>query len=75
MRATLPLGAGLAAAGRVTGGGRQAVIRVLLVDDQELVRAGLRGILRAAFGFEIVGECADGSEVIAAVDALRPTWC
>ena len=48
------------------------MIRVLLADDQELVRAGLRGILRAAFGFEIVGECADGSEVLAAVEAVRP---
>jgi DNA-binding NarL/FixJ family response regulator len=42
------------------------VIRVLVVDDQELVRAGLRGILRPEFGFDIVGECADGSEVAAA---------
>jgi DNA-binding NarL/FixJ family response regulator len=33
---------------------------VLLVDDQELIRAGLRGILRTRFGFEIVGELADG---------------
>jgi len=48
------------------------MIRVLLVDDQELVRTGLRGILRAAFGFEVAGECADGGEVIAAVDALAP---
>jgi DNA-binding NarL/FixJ family response regulator len=48
------------------------MIRVLLVDDQELVRTGLRGILRTAFGFDVVGECADGSEVIAAVDALAP---
>ena len=39
------------------------MIRVLLVDDQELVRTGLRGILRREFGFEIVGERADGSEV------------
>ena len=38
------------------------MIRVLLVDDQELVRAGLRGILRTQFGFDIVGECADGSD-------------
>jgi DNA-binding NarL/FixJ family response regulator len=44
------------------------VIRILLVDDQELVRSGLRGILRSRFGFEIVGECGDGSE---ALDALR----
>jgi DNA-binding NarL/FixJ family response regulator len=49
-----------------------AVIRVLLVDDQELVRAGLRGILRERFGFEVVGECADGSEVAAAVEAEAP---
>jgi DNA-binding NarL/FixJ family response regulator len=48
------------------------VIRALLVDDQELVRTGLRGILRTEFGFDIVGECADGSEVIAAVDSLQP---
>jgi DNA-binding NarL/FixJ family response regulator len=48
------------------------VIRVLLVDDQELVRAGLRGILRASFGFEIIGECADGDEVGAAVRSARP---
>jgi len=51
------------------------MIRVLLVDDQELVRTGLRGILRAPFGFEVVGECADGGEVIAAVGPLRRTWC
>jgi DNA-binding NarL/FixJ family response regulator len=48
------------------------MMRVLLVDDQELVRTGLRGILRPEFGFDIVGECADGSEVAAAVDALAP---
>jgi len=48
------------------------MIRVLLVDDQELVRTGLRGILRTQFGFDVVGECADGSEVGAAVDSLAP---
>jgi len=48
------------------------VIRVLLVDDQELVRAGLRGILRVTFGFDVVGECANGSEVVAAVASLEP---
>jgi len=48
------------------------MIRVLLVDDQELIRTGLRGILRAPFGFEVVGECADGGEVIAAVEAVAP---
>jgi DNA-binding NarL/FixJ family response regulator len=48
------------------------VIRVLLVDDQELIRAGLRGILRTRFGFEIVGELADGQGVVAAAATLRP---
>ena len=48
------------------------MIRVLLVDDQELIRTGLRGILRASFGFDVVGECADGGEVPAAVAALAP---
>jgi DNA-binding NarL/FixJ family response regulator len=47
-------------------------IKVLLVDDQDLVRAGLRGILRSQFGFDVVGECADGGEVLAAVDSLGP---
>ena len=46
--------------------------RVLLVDDQDLVRAGLRGILRASFGFEVVGELSDGAGVGEAVRSLRP---
>jgi DNA-binding NarL/FixJ family response regulator len=50
----------------------QDAIKVLLVDDQELIRTGLRGILRSQFGFDVVGECADGTEVITAVDALAP---
>src|ERR1700677_1001321 len=48
------------------------MIKVLLVDDQELVRTGLRGILRPQFGFDIVGECADGTTVPSAVQALAP---
>jgi len=48
------------------------MIRVVLVDDQELVRTGLRGILRPAFGFEVVGECPDGSGVESTVDELQP---
>ncbi|MGH3458280.1 response regulator [Aeromicrobium sp.] len=41
--------------------------RVMLVDDQELVRSGLRRILRRRDGFEIVSECADGGEVPSAL--------
>jgi DNA-binding NarL/FixJ family response regulator len=48
------------------------MIRLLLVDDQELVRTGLRGILRSQFGFEIAGELPNGSRVSEAVDALSP---
>jgi len=47
-------------------------INVLLVDDQELVRSGLRRILRRKDGFAVVAECADGDEVLAAVDEHRP---
>jgi DNA-binding NarL/FixJ family response regulator len=48
------------------------VIRVLLVDDQPLVRTGLQRILTGRDGFEVVAECSDGDEVEAAVDAHRP---
>ncbi len=47
-------------------------VKVLLVDDQELVRTGLRGILRARFGFEIVGELDSGAGVVEAVARLAP---
>lgn len=47
-------------------------ISVLLVDDQDLVRSGLRRILRRKDGFVIVGECADGDEVPGAVAEYQP---
>jgi DNA-binding NarL/FixJ family response regulator len=47
-------------------------IRVLLVDDDALVRAGLTMMLDGAHGIEVVGEAADGAEVPAAVDAHAP---
>ena len=47
----------------------EASVRVVLVDDQELVRSGMRRILRRRDGFEIVAECADGSELPAALAA------
>jgi len=48
------------------------MIRVLLVDDQPLVRAGLSRILGPEEDMEIVAECADGSDVEAAVAATQP---
>jgi DNA-binding NarL/FixJ family response regulator len=46
-----------------------SLTRVLLVDDQELVRSGLRRILRQRDGFDVVAECSDGAEVPAALNA------
>src|SRR5262249_17085802 len=56
-------GAGLAATG---------VVRVLIVDDQELVRAGFRMILDAQEGIEVIGEASDGPEAITETLRLRP---
>ena len=47
-------------------------IRVLIVDDDALVRAGLSMILAATDDVRVVAEATDGSEVLAAVDAYRP---
>ena len=47
-------------------------VRVLLVDDQELVRSGLQRILRPRDGLAVVGECSDGAGVDAAVERLAP---
>ena len=48
------------------------MIRILLVDDQALVRAGFRMILDAEIEIEVVGEASDGREAIDQAQALRP---
>jgi DNA-binding NarL/FixJ family response regulator len=48
------------------------VIRVAIVDDQAIVRAGLARILSPADGFEVVAECADGRQAVDELPALRP---
>jgi YesN/AraC family two-component response regulator len=48
------------------------MIRVLLVDDDALVRSGLRIMLAGAANLEVVAEAADGHEVLGAVDLHRP---
>ena len=48
------------------------MIRVLIVDDQPVVRAGVARILGPDDGFEVVAECDDGDEVVAAVGEHRP---
>ncbi|MUN37596.1 response regulator [Actinomadura litoris] len=47
-------------------------LRVLVVDDDALVRAGLAMMLDGVHGIRVVGEAADGAEVPAAADALAP---
>jgi DNA-binding NarL/FixJ family response regulator len=48
------------------------MIRVLLADDQGLVRAGFRMILRAEADLEVVGEAADGREAVEQARELKP---
>ena len=46
--------------------------RILIADDQELVRTGFRVVLDAEPDFEVVGEAADGFAAVEAVNSLRP---
>ncbi|TQM78905.1 LuxR family two component transcriptional regulator [Saccharothrix saharensis] len=48
------------------------MIRVLVVDDQPLIRAGTRAMLESAEDIEVVGEAADGAEAVSACRAHRP---
>ena len=50
-------------------------VRVLVVDDDALVRAGLSMLLAGAQDIEIVGEAADGSQVARQPPSIAPTWC
>jgi DNA-binding NarL/FixJ family response regulator len=47
-------------------------VRVVLADDQALLRKGFRMILEAEEGIEIVGEAADGSDAVRLVELYRP---
>jgi DNA-binding NarL/FixJ family response regulator len=48
------------------------VIRVVLADDQELVRSGFAALLRAEDGIEVAGEASDGLEAVGMAVRLRP---
>jgi DNA-binding NarL/FixJ family response regulator len=48
------------------------MIRVLLADDQALVRAGFRSLLNAEDDITVIGEVSDGAEAVAAARAERP---
>jgi len=49
-----------------------APIRVLIVDDHEVVREGLRAFLELQDGIEVAGEAGDGEAAVAAVEELAP---
>lgn len=48
------------------------MIRVVLVDDQTLVRQGIRGLLELLPDIEVVGEASDGEEALQTIPELRP---
>ncbi|MGH3758380.1 response regulator [Actinophytocola sp.] len=59
-------------AGPAGRGTAERPLRVVLADDQELVRAGFRVILGAEDGIEVVGEAEDGHAAVELVERLRP---
>lgn len=67
-----PAGGGSAGASLGGGGGASAAIRVLIVDDDALVRTGLTLMLKGAPALQVVGAVADGAQVQAAVGEYSP---
>lgn len=49
-----------------------STVRVVLADDHELVRSGIKALLSMIDGVDVIAEAADGSELIALVDSLLP---
>jgi DNA-binding NarL/FixJ family response regulator len=48
------------------------MVKVLIADDQVLIRAGIAAILRAAPGYQVVGEACDGEEAVAMAELTEP---
>ncbi|WP_137017154.1 response regulator transcription factor, partial [Streptomyces albus] len=51
------------------------MIRVLLADDEAMIRAGVRAILASAADIEVVAEAADGHEAVETAQRHRPDVC
>lgn len=47
-------------------------IKLILVDDQKLIRDGIKSLLQLSDKVSVVGECANGTEVLSAIEALAP---
>ena len=52
-----------------------SIIRVLLADDQAMVRTGFRMILESDAEIDVVGEAANGEQAVAATRRLAPMSC
>lgn len=48
------------------------LVRVVIVDDHDMVRRGLRGLIESRLRYQVVGEASDGREAIAVVGDARP---
>src|SRR5580658_6014509 len=48
------------------------MVKVLIADDQVLIRAGIAAILRAAPGYEVAGEARDGAEAVTMTELTEP---
>ena len=48
------------------------VIRVYIAEDHQIVRRGIRQLLRTEAGIEVVGEASNGKEAVAGVEELKP---
>src|SRR6187549_1981938 len=55
-----------------TGRNGAGPMRVILVDDHQLVRAGLRALLQSFRDVDVLAECGDGHEALALVDRMQP---
>ena len=51
------------------------MIRVLLADDEGMIRSALAALLRLEADIDVVAECADGEEAVAAAGRLEPDVC